>query len=49
MNQDKAVGVIYGQLAGTYYGFEAIPAKWIQGLAWNEKISAISIELIRSM
>ena len=35
------VGAIYGQLAGAYYGFEAIPSKWIQGLASNEKIRAI--------
>jgi len=41
------VGAIYGQLAGAYYGFEAIPATWIQGLAWNEKISAICNELIK--
>ena len=36
------VGAIYGQLAGAYYGFEAIPSKWIQGLASNEKIEAIA-------
>jgi ADP-ribosyl-[dinitrogen reductase] hydrolase len=40
------VGAIYGQLAGAYYGFEAIPSKWIQGLASNEKIRAICDELI---
>jgi len=42
------VGAIYGQLAGAYYGLEAIPSKWIQGLASNEKIDAICNELIRS-
>jgi hypothetical protein len=42
------VGAIYGQLAGAYYGFEAIPSKWIQGLASNEKIDAICNELIKS-
>lgn len=41
------VGAIYGQLAGAYYSLEAIPATWIQGLAWNEKISAICDELIK--
>jgi len=40
------VGAIYGQLAGAYYGFEAIPIKWVQGLASNEKISAICNGLI---
>ena len=41
------VGAIYGQLAGAYYSLEAIPATLIQGLAWNEKISAICNELIK--
>jgi ADP-ribosyl-[dinitrogen reductase] hydrolase len=36
------LGAIYGQLAGAYYCFEAIPSKWIQGLASNEKIGAIA-------
>ena len=42
------VGAIYGQLAGAYYGFDAIPSKWIQGLAWNEKIDAVCNELIKN-
>jgi ADP-ribosylglycohydrolase len=41
------VGAIYGQLAGAYYGFEAIPSKWVQGLASNEKIDAVCNELIK--
>jgi hypothetical protein len=36
------VGAIYGQLAGAYYSLEAIPSRWIQGLASNEKIGAIA-------
>ena len=36
------VGAIYGQLAGAYYGLEAIPSIWMQGLASNEKIEAIA-------
>jgi len=40
------VGAIYGQLAGAYYGFEAIPTVWIQGLSSNEKIRTICDELI---
>jgi len=34
-------------LAGAYYSLEAIPATFIQDLAWNEKISAICNELIK--
>ena len=41
-------GAIYGQWAGSYYGLEAIPSKWIRGLASNEKIDAICDELIKS-
>jgi len=43
------VGAIYGQLAGAYYGFDAIPADWVQGLASHEKISAICDELIKKL
>jgi ADP-ribosyl-[dinitrogen reductase] hydrolase len=42
------VGAIYGQLAGAYYGFEAIPSKWTKGLASNEKIEAICNELTKN-
>ena len=33
------VGAIYWQFAGAYYGFEAIPAKWIKGLAVTRRSS----------
>ena len=42
------MGAIFGQLAGAYYGLEAIPSEWIRGLASYEKISVICNELIRS-
>ena len=32
-------GAIYGQLAGTYYGINAIPKDWIERLALSELIS----------
>jgi ADP-ribosyl-[dinitrogen reductase] hydrolase len=40
------VGAIYGQLAGAYYGLEAIPIEWVHGLALNEEIRTICDELI---
>jgi len=43
------VGAIYGQLAGAYYGLEGMPADWVQGLASNEKISAICNELVKKL
>ena len=32
-------GAIYGQLAGAYYGVNAIPQDWIERLALRELIS----------
>ncbi len=31
-------GAIFGQLAGTYYGTDGIPARWIERLAHREVI-----------
>lgn len=30
---------IYGQLAGAFYGIDALPKHWLKKLAWKEKIS----------
>jgi len=30
---------VYGQIAGAYYGAEAIPREWLDKLHWREKIS----------
>ena len=32
-------GAIYGQLAGTYYGVNAIPREWIERLALRDLIT----------
>ena len=32
-------GAIYGQLAGAYYGVDAIPSDWMERLAFRELIS----------
>jgi ADP-ribosyl-[dinitrogen reductase] hydrolase len=37
---------IYGQLAGAYYGYKAIPAKWIKVLYMQAEISRLAGELI---
>ena len=39
------VGAIYGQLAGTYYGFNKIPSNWINVIAKKELLETISIQL----
>lgn len=37
-----AASAICGQLAGAYYGFDAIPPAWLETLAWRDKILAVS-------
>lgn len=32
------VGAIYGQLAGAYYGIQGIPARWVEPLAFRDKL-----------
>ena len=38
-------GAVYGQLAGAYYGVEAIPAEWRQRLAMREMIESMADSL----
>jgi ADP-ribosyl-[dinitrogen reductase] hydrolase len=37
---------VYGQLAGAYYGVDAIPAKWLEKLAMREFISEMADALL---
>lgn len=39
-------GAIYGQLAGAYYGYSAIPEGWRAKLAMRETIEALAIKLL---
>ena len=39
------VAAVAGQLAGSLYGASGIPAKWIERLAWNERIGALGASL----
>ena len=39
-----SIGAVYGQIAGAYYGFEAIPERWLSAIKDREKVS----ELIES-
>ncbi|MCS3901102.1 ADP-ribosylglycohydrolase family protein [Methanococcus voltae] len=40
-----SIGSMCGALAGTYYGYNAIPKKWVNGLSNNEKILNTAINL----
>ncbi len=39
-------GAVYGQLAGAFYGFEAIPQSWRTKLAHKDLISELAIKLM---
>lgn len=41
------VGAVAGGLAGTYYGFDAIPGVWIEPLHGKELLAQIAIELAK--
>ncbi|TBH21958.1 ADP-ribosylglycohydrolase [Thermus thermamylovorans] len=41
------VGAVYGQLAGAYYGQEAIPEPWLRPLFLRERIEALALALYR--
>jgi len=40
-------GAVYGQLAGAYYGVDAIPAEWIERLYWRTFLESVAEELLR--
>lgn len=42
------VGAVTGQIAGSIYGLQAIPASWLETLAWKEKIETMATELWES-
>ncbi|KAL4736795.1 ADP-ribosylation/Crystallin J1 [Aspergillus similis] len=41
------VGAVYGGLAGAFYGLEAIPSRWIEGLQKREVIEEIADDLAK--
>jgi ADP-ribosyl-[dinitrogen reductase] hydrolase len=40
------VAATTGQLAGALWGASTIPTRWLEKLAWREKISQIAIDLL---
>ncbi len=36
-----AIGAVYGQIAGAYYGFDAIPERWIKAVKAWKKVDAL--------
>jgi ADP-ribosylglycohydrolase len=46
-NDTDTTAAVYGQLAGAFYGYEAIPAPWRKALAHRLKIEEIAVGLLR--
>ena len=46
-NDADTTGAVYGQLAGAYYGYEAIPAEWRERLAQLELIEGLATQLLK--
>ena len=40
------VAAIYGQLAGAWYGYGALPARWLAKIAWREDIRSRALQLL---
>ncbi|MBO1081673.1 ADP-ribosylglycohydrolase family protein [Roseomonas haemaphysalidis] len=40
------VGAVTGQLAGALYGYAAIPSRWLEPLAWRDRLTALAPSLI---
>ena len=36
-----SIGAVYGQIAGAYYGFEAIPERWVKAVKMWEKVDKL--------
>jgi len=46
-NDADTTGAVYGQLAGAYYGYEAIPAEWRESLAHRSLIEGLATQLLK--
>lgn len=40
------IGAVYGQIAGAYYGYSAIPERWLEKIKDREKVNALIDALI---
>ncbi|WP_255721742.1 ADP-ribosylglycohydrolase family protein [Lichenibacterium dinghuense] len=42
-----SVGAVAGALAGAKWGASAIPKRWLEPLAWRNRIAATAMSLVR--
>jgi ADP-ribosyl-[dinitrogen reductase] hydrolase len=40
------VGAVTGQLAGAFYGYSAIPRRWLEPLAWHDELVRMANDLV---
>ena len=45
-DDSDTVGAVYGQLAGAYYGYDAIPKRWVDKIVQREMILEIADKLL---
>ena len=36
-----SIGAVYGQVAGTYYGYDAIPRRWVEAVKDWQKVDSL--------
>ena len=41
-----SIGAVYGQIAGLYYGYEAIPERWLAAVKDREKVNELIEQFI---
>ena len=44
-----SIGAIFGQIAGAYYGFEAIPERWVKAVKTWETVDALIEKFIAAL
>ena len=44
-----SIGAVYGQIAGAYYGFEAIPRRWVRAIKTWQSVDGLVEEFVRAI
>lgn len=47
-NDSDSTAAVCGALAGSYYGFDAIPKEWVDALVWRDKLLAFVDEFLEA-
>ena len=44
-----SIGAIFGQIAGAYYGFDAIPNRWVKGIESSDEVDNLIASFIAEL